>query len=152
MRGAISVAFLERIETIFAEHQRKLLTDYIAAKERAGINDENLAAARQEAPAPFRLADWFDLVGGTSTGSLIAGAVALGFNTDDIKNFYIERAPFMFQRPFWRIPGLQAKFDARALAAGDRHDRRAAARSTATSSSPGCRSWPSAWTPAARGS
>ena len=45
MRGAISVAFLERIETIFAEHQRKLLTDYIAAKERAGINDEKLAAA-----------------------------------------------------------------------------------------------------------
>ena len=115
VRGAISVAFLERIETIFAEHQRKLLTDYIAAKERAGIADEKLAAARKKLAAPFRLADWFDLVGGTSTGSLIAGAIALGFNTEDIKKFYIERAPFVFQRPFWRIPGLQAKFDARAL-------------------------------------
>jgi hypothetical protein len=115
VRGAISVAFLERIETIFAEHQRKLLTDYIASKERAGIADENLAAAKAKLAAPFMLADWFDLVGGTSTGSLIAGAIALGFNTADIKKFYIERAPFVFQRPFWRIPGLQAKFDARAL-------------------------------------
>ena len=115
VRGAISVAFLERIETIFAEHQRKLLTDYIAAKERAGIADENLAAAKAKLAAPFMLADWFDLVGGTSTGSLIAGAIALGFNTADIKKFYIDRAPFVFQRPFWRIPGLQAKFDARAL-------------------------------------
>lgn len=115
VRGAISVAFLERIEQIFAEHQRKLLTDYIAAKERAGIADANLAAARAKLLAPFRLADWFDLVGGTSTGSLIAGAIALGYDTSDIKTFYIDRAPFVFQRPFWRIPGLQAKFDARAL-------------------------------------
>ena len=115
VRGAISVAFLERIETIFEEHQRKLLTNYIAEKERAGVADEQLAAARKKLADPFRLADWFDLVGGTSTGSLIAGAIALGFNTSDVKKFYLERAPFVFQRPFWRIPGLQAKFDARAL-------------------------------------
>jgi uncharacterized protein len=115
VRGAISVAFLERIETIFAEHQRKVLTEYIEAKERAGIADENLVAARAKLAAPVRLADWFDLVGGTSTGALIAGAIALGFNTKDIKTFYLDRAAFVFQRPFWRIPGLQAKFDARAL-------------------------------------
>ena len=115
VRGAISVAFLERIEAIFAEHQRKVLTDYIEARERAGGADEMLAAAREKLKASFRLADWFDLVGGTSTGSLIAGAIALGANTGDIKKFYLERAPFVFQRPFWRIPGLQAKFDARAL-------------------------------------
>ncbi len=115
VRGAISVAFLERIETIFAEHQHKLLTEYIARKERAGIEDASLAAARAKREAPFRLADWFDLVGGTSTGSLIAGAIALGFNTRDIREFYLERAPHVFQRPFWRIPGLQAKFDSRVL-------------------------------------
>ncbi|MBX9777818.1 MAG: patatin-like phospholipase family protein [Xanthobacteraceae bacterium] len=115
VRGAISVAFLERIEAIFKEHQHKILTNYIAEKERAGVNDANLAAARAKFAGQFRLADWFDLVGGTSTGSLIAGAVALGFNTDDIKKFYLERAPYVFARPFWRIPGLQAKFDARAL-------------------------------------
>ena len=115
VRGAISVAFLERIETIFAEHQRKILTDYIVAKERQGIADEKLDAARKKLNDQFRLADWFDLVGGTSTGALIAGAVALGYSTANIKSFYTERAPFIFQAPFWRIPGLQAKFDARAL-------------------------------------
>jgi hypothetical protein len=115
VRGAISVAFLERIEAIFAAHQYKLLSDYIEAKERAGVADADLAAAKIKLVGPFRLADWFDLVGGTSTGSLIAGAIALGYDTGDIKDFYIDRAPHVFQRPFWRIPGLQAKFDARAL-------------------------------------
>ncbi|MCC6890889.1 MAG: patatin-like phospholipase family protein [Hyphomicrobiales bacterium] len=120
VRGAISVAFLERIETLFAAHQRKLLTAYLArleqaAKTGAAVDDRKLTLVRAKLAAPVCLADWFDLVGGTSTGSLIAGAIALGYNTDDIKAFYLERAPFVFQRPFWRIPGLQAKFDARAL-------------------------------------
>lgn len=115
VRGAISVAFLERIEQIFSEHQHKLLSTYIEDKERAGINNETVEAARKKLVETFRLADWFDLVGGTSTGALIAGAVALGFNTVQIKSFYTDRAKFIFQRPFWRIPGLQAKFDARAL-------------------------------------
>src|SRR5262245_26747038 len=115
VRGAISVAFLERIEAIFAEHQRRVLTEFIEARERAGTVDEMVAAARRKLNEPFRLADWFDLVGGTSTGALIAGAVALGYNTEHIKTFYTERAPHIFQRPIWRIPGLLAKFDARAL-------------------------------------
>ena len=51
LRGAISVAFLERIE--------KMLDDHYGRK--------------------VRLADFFDLVGGTSTGAIIAGAVALGY-------------------------------------------------------------------------
>ena len=120
VRGAISVAFLERIEAIFTAHQRKLLTEYIDRQEQeatSGVNidERKLAMAREKLAAPVCLADWFDLVGGTSTGSLIAGAIALGFNTSDIKAFYLDRASHVFKRPFWRIPGLQAKFDARAL-------------------------------------
>lgn len=116
VRGAISVAFLKRIEDIFAAHQKKLLTDYIAAKERNNINDENLVGARKKLKEPFRLADWFDLVGGTSTGSLIAGAIALGFNTKDIEKFYLERAVKIFRRPVLRrLNILQARFDAHAL-------------------------------------
>ena len=86
------------------------------------------------------LADWFDLVGGTSTGSLIAGAVALGFNTEDIKKFYIERAPFVFQRPFWRIPGLQAKFDARACSRRSTPSSQQRTLDSDQISSPDCRS------------
>jgi hypothetical protein len=61
------------------------------------------------------LGDWFDLIGGTSTGAIIAGALALGYTIEDVKRFYLELAPRVFKRPFWRIIGLQAKFDARAL-------------------------------------
>ena len=116
MRGAITVAFLERLEQLFSEVQRKRLQETIAAKERAGVADQELADARKAlANHTIRLGDWFDLVGGTSTGSLIAGALALGYNTAQIKDFYLDRAAYIFKRPFWRIPGLQAKFDARAL-------------------------------------
>jgi hypothetical protein len=87
VRGAATVAFLEQIETVISEHLKK----------------------------PIHLGNWFDLIGGTSTGAIIAGALAMGFTTKDIKKFYFELAPKVFKRPFWRIIGLQAKFDARAL-------------------------------------
>jgi len=87
VRGAISVAFLEEIEAVLSKHLQR----------------------------PVHLGNWFDLIGGTSTGAIIAGALAMGFTTADIKRFYFELAPKVFKRPFWRIVGLQAKFDARAL-------------------------------------
>ena len=87
VRGAVTVAFLERIEAILSE--------------RCGER--------------VHLCDWFDLIGGTSTGAIIAGALAMGFTVADTKRFYLEIAPKVFKRPFWRIMGLQAKFDARAL-------------------------------------
>ncbi|HEU5286271.1 MAG TPA: patatin-like phospholipase family protein [Sphingomicrobium sp.] len=94
VRGAISVAFLERIEKIIQE-------------EHARTNGNGAA--------PPRLGDYFDIVGGTSTGAVIAGALALGKNTSEIKDFYLKLAPRIFSRPFWRVPGLLAKFDAKAL-------------------------------------
>ncbi len=100
VRGAITVAFLEEIERIFTDEQSK-------------------PSAPTGAPQPqdkkVRLGDYFDLVGGTSTGSLIATALALGYTIDQVKEFYLERAAQVFKRPFWRLPGLQSKFDARAL-------------------------------------
>jgi hypothetical protein len=87
VRGALTVAFLERIEAILIE--------------RHGPD--------------FRLGDYFDLVGGTSTGAVIAGALALRFKTAQVKHFYMKLAPFAFKRQRWAIPILQAKFDARGL-------------------------------------
>jgi hypothetical protein len=87
VRGAITVAFLERIEAILSQRLGK----------------------------PVPLGDWFDLIGGTSTGAIISGALAMGYSIEDVKRFYLELAPRVFKRPFWRILGLQAKFDARAL-------------------------------------
>jgi hypothetical protein len=94
VRGAISVAFLERIEKLVREEH---------------------ARTHGDGAAPPRLGDYFDLVGGTSTGAVIAGAVALGKSTAEIKDFYLKLAPRIFSRPFWRVPGLQAKFDVKAL-------------------------------------
>jgi hypothetical protein len=87
VRGAITVAFLEEIEAVLS---RRLGTT-------------------------IHLGNWFDLIGGTSTGAIIAGALAMGFTTGDIKRFYFELAPMVFRRPFWRVVGLRAKFDARLL-------------------------------------
>jgi uncharacterized protein len=87
VRGAITVAFLEQIEKVLAE--------------RLG--------------EPIHLANWFDLIGGTSTGAVIAGALALGYTTQDIKNFYLELAPKVFRGSIWRLLRLKSKFDATAL-------------------------------------
>jgi hypothetical protein len=87
VRGAITVAFLERIEALL--------------KERHGKD--------------VLLGDYFDLVGGTSTGAIIAGALALGFKTQQVKEFYLRLAPYAFKRGHFRVPLLQAKFDARGL-------------------------------------
>jgi patatin-like phospholipase/acyl hydrolase len=86
VRGAVSVAFLERLEEIL----------------------------EQEAGHPVRLGDWFDLIGGTSTGAVIAGALALGYRASEVKDFYLRLAPKAFKAR-WSIPYLQAKFDARGL-------------------------------------
>ena len=88
IRGAISVAFLVEMERLL----------------------------REEHP-DARLGDWFDLVGGTSTGAIIAGALALGANTREIEEFYRERARRVFRRSLSRIPGLRSRFDAAALTA-----------------------------------
>jgi hypothetical protein len=87
VRGAITVAFLERIEELFCKHHGKQV----------------------------RLGDHFDLVGGTSTGAIISGALALGFQGEQIKDLYTRLAPLAFKRQAWSIPILQAKFDVRGL-------------------------------------
>ena len=87
VRGAITVAFLERIEQLLTASQGK----------------------------PVRLGDYFDFIGGTSTGAIIAGALALGYRAEQVQDFYARLAPLAFKREFWRVPILQARFDVRGL-------------------------------------
>lgn len=83
VRGALTVAFLERIEALLdARYGREV-----------------------------RLGDHFDLIGGTSTGALIAGALAMGYRTAQIKAFYVEHARSVFKPRAWTVPVLQSKFD-----------------------------------------
>jgi patatin-like phospholipase/acyl hydrolase len=60
VRGVVSLAFLERMEAL------------LRAKTAGGDPD-------------FRLSDHFDLIGGTSTGALIAAGLAMGFSVAPIQ-------------------------------------------------------------------
>lgn len=91
VRGLVALAFLERIEGLL--------------KERAGS-------------AQFRLCDYYDLVGGTSTGSIIATGLALGHSAAELIDVYCTLAARAFRGTHWQwLQGLWgAKFDSAALA------------------------------------
>jgi uncharacterized protein len=71
VRGVISLKFLEQIETIL----------------RTRLKNEEL-----------RLCDYFDLIGGTSTGAIIAAGLALGLSVKDLIDIYCSLASKGFQR------------------------------------------------------
>ena len=86
--GIIEIAFLERIEALLRTRFR-----------RPGLV----------------LSDYFDLVGGTSTGAIIATGLALGMTAGQLKNLYFALAADVFRRPLLSLPGVGARFDARIL-------------------------------------
>jgi len=90
VRGVIELAFLERIEALLKE--------------------------RSANPLDFRLCDYFDLIGGTSTGAIIAAGLATGRRVEEVKSLYAELAPRVFRKPWWRLTGLQSRFAAKPLA------------------------------------
>jgi predicted acylesterase/phospholipase RssA len=87
VRGTATIAFLEQLEEQISELEGR----------------------------PTRLGDWFDLIGGTSTGAIIATALSLGYRASEVRDFYMKLAPRIFKRSRFRLLGWQAKFDARLL-------------------------------------
>lgn len=86
IRGSITVGYLEQIEKI--------------VQERMGPN--------------AKLADYFDLIGGTSTGAIIATMLALGQSVAQVKESYLKLGPRVFSKRTWfaRIPWLGKLFTA----------------------------------------
>jgi hypothetical protein len=90
VRGIVTLQYLERIESDL--------------RKRLGKPD-------------LVLSDYFDLVGGTSTGAIIAAALALGFPVAKIQTLYLDLATMIFTKPWYRIGAIVPKFGNRELQA-----------------------------------
>ena len=85
LRGILTVAILQKIEDLL--------------RERHGNSHE------------FRLCHYFDLVAGTSTGAIIAAALAKGWSVEQIREKYMALGKRVFEKSFLRQGLLRAKYD-----------------------------------------
>ena len=90
IRGLITIEVLARIEEVL--------------QERLGRDDS------------FTLSDYFDYVGGTSTGAIIATCISLGMRMDEVRHFYEKNGEAMFNKAGFRRRFLY-KYAHEALAA-----------------------------------
>lgn len=77
---------------------------------------ENILRHRFGDDPDFRLSDYFDLVGGTSTGAIVAAGVALGMSVDELQSHYGQICAAVFKKKLLRIPVIQSKYSAEPLA------------------------------------
>ena len=84
LRGVLSLGFLARIERLLRERHE----------------DDG-----------FRLAHYFDLIAGTSTGAIIAAALAKGLTVDEIAGHYMRIGKEVFKRNWFRNGILRARYD-----------------------------------------
>ena len=61
---------------------------------------ETQLKAELKADDNFRLSDFFDYIGGTSTGAIIAAGLSIGKSVQEMLNFYEEKGEAMFDKAF----------------------------------------------------
>ncbi len=89
LRGILTVAILQKVENLL--------------RARHGNNDN------------FRLCHYFDLIAGTSTGSIIAAALAKGWTVEQIRQKYVSLGESVFEKSWLRQGLLRAKYDESSL-------------------------------------
>lgn len=77
---------------------------------------EELLAKETGEGAEFRLGNWFDLIGGTSTGAIIAAGLSRGMSVDELLGFYLDAAKKMFKKNFFLTSLLHTTYDKTPLA------------------------------------
>ena len=77
---------------------------------------EELLRARAGGEPAFRLSDYFDLIGGTSTGSIIAAGLSLGMSAAEVRDAYFELGNATFKRSLLRIGAIRQKYDSENVA------------------------------------
>ncbi|NJN97037.1 MAG: patatin [Anaerolineales bacterium] len=71
---------------------------------------EDMLRTRYGNDPDFVLSDYFDLIGGTSTGSIIAAGLALGFKVERLQDIYRTLASEVFKKPLLSLGLFSAKF------------------------------------------
>jgi patatin-like phospholipase/acyl hydrolase len=87
-------------------------------------NIEDILKAKFSYQPDFRLCDYFDLVGGTSTGAIIAASLAIGKTVDEITKLYMDLGGKIFgeKRNWWNpietMKWLKANYNYKAMEDG----------------------------------
>jgi hypothetical protein len=76
---------------------------------------ERLLAEATGEGEKFRLCDFFDYIGGTSTGAIIAAGLARGMSAGELLDFYQQTGPAMFDKAFI-LYRLKYLYDSKPLA------------------------------------
>lgn len=76
---------------------------------------EKILRARHGNDPAFRLCHYFDLIAGTSTGAIIAAALALGKSVEEVIGLYEQLGRDVFQKDWFRLGVLRARYDESAL-------------------------------------
>lgn len=84
----------------------------LALEILSGIED---LLRRRTGNPNYRLSEYFDCIGGTSTGAIIAAGLSLGFEVGKLIDFYQNHGEAMFRRAHW-FDRLRYKFEAKPLA------------------------------------
>lgn len=70
---------------------------------------------RTHGDGAFRLSDYYDLIGGTSTGAIIATGLSLGLSVDELIELYMRLGPDVFGRNSGDGVFLSSKFESKKL-------------------------------------